>query len=68
MGIGPDSVIEWDEDGDNLTVRRSGLYASRDRYQAVFPEGTPQPRTLEEMKRGTEALMQRKHPRPTRAG
>jgi antitoxin PrlF len=67
MGIGPGSVIEWDEDGSNIIVRRSGLYTSLDAHHVLFPEGPPPPRTVEEMKLGIQELMRRKYPRPTNA-
>ncbi|HIE94217.1 MAG TPA: AbrB/MazE/SpoVT family DNA-binding domain-containing protein, partial [Acidobacteria bacterium] len=28
LGVGPGSVLEWDEDGEQIVVRRSGRYAS----------------------------------------
>ncbi len=61
MGIGPGSVIGWDEDGDKITVRRSGLYTSLDAHHALFPGGTPPFRTVEEMKPGIQDLMRKKH-------
>ena len=30
LGIGPGSVLEWDEEGENIVVRRSGRYSSED--------------------------------------
>jgi AbrB family looped-hinge helix DNA binding protein len=30
LGVGPGSVLEWDEDGENIVVRRSGKYTSED--------------------------------------
>lgn len=52
LGIGPGSVIEWDEEGENVIVRRAGCYSSEDVHRAVFPEGPPKPRTVDEMKQG----------------
>lgn len=52
LGVGPGSVIEWDQDGENVVVRRAGRYSSVDVHRAVFPEGPPKPRTVAEMKQG----------------
>lgn len=41
LGVGPGSVLEWDEQGDKVVVRRSGRYASEDVHRALFPERAP---------------------------
>jgi AbrB family looped-hinge helix DNA binding protein len=41
LGIGPGSVLEWDEQDDKVVVRRSGRYASEDVHRALFPEHGP---------------------------
>ena len=45
LGIGPGSVIEWEEDGDRILVRRAGRFNSEDIHQALFGAKTLQPRT-----------------------
>ena len=52
LGIGPGSVLEWDEDGDRIVVRRSARFTSEDIHRALFPGRPPEPRTLDEMKEG----------------
>jgi antitoxin PrlF len=52
LGIGPGSVLEWDEDGEKIVVRRSARFTSRDIHKAVFTEGAPAPQTVEQMKEG----------------
>ena len=52
LGIGPGSVLEWDEDGEKIVVRRSARYTSEDIHRAVFPQGRPGSRTLGELKEG----------------
>jgi AbrB family looped-hinge helix DNA binding protein len=52
LSIGPGSILEWDEDGDQIVVRRSARFTSGDIHRALFPEGAPAPRTAEEMKEG----------------
>jgi AbrB family looped-hinge helix DNA binding protein len=41
LGLGPGSVLEWDEQGDSIVVRRVGRYTSEDIHRALFPEGPP---------------------------
>ena len=48
LGIGPGSILEWDEDGEQIVVRRAGRYTSEDVHRALFPEPL-KPRTLEEL-------------------
>jgi AbrB family looped-hinge helix DNA binding protein len=52
LGIGPGSILEWDEDGDQIVVRRSARFTSEDIHRALFPERAPKSRTAEEMKEG----------------
>ena len=63
LGIGPGSVMEWDEDGEKIVVRRSARYTSEDIHRAVFPKGRPGPRTLGEMKEGIRQHVRRRHAR-----
>ena len=41
LGIGPGSVLEWDEQDDKVVVRRSGRYGSEDVHRALFPDRAP---------------------------
>jgi AbrB family looped-hinge helix DNA binding protein len=52
LGIGPGSVLEWDEDGDKIVVRRSARFSSEDIHRALFAGRTPKSKTLAEMKEG----------------
>ena len=36
LGVGPGSVLEWDEQGDRLVVRRAGRFSSQDIHDVVF--------------------------------
>lgn len=38
LGIGPGSVLQWDEDGDRIVIRRAGRYSSQEIHETVFPE------------------------------
>jgi len=62
LGIGPGSVLEWDEDGEEIVVRRVGRYTSEEVHRALFPK-PPRSRTLEEMKEGVRRYMKGRHAR-----
>lgn len=62
LGIGPGSVLEWEEEGDRVIVRRAGRYSSEDIHRAVFSQ-KPKPRSSEEMKQGISEYMRQKHAR-----
>jgi AbrB family looped-hinge helix DNA binding protein len=61
LGVGPGSVLEWEQDGERVVVRRAGRYDSAAIHQRLFPV-PPRARTLAELK---EAL--RAHGRGRRA-
>ncbi len=63
LGIGPGSVLEWEEDGDRIIVRRSGRFTSQDIHRAVFPEGAPKSRTLEDLKEGIRRHVRERYAR-----
>jgi AbrB family looped-hinge helix DNA binding protein len=62
LGIGPGSVLEWDEEGERILVRRAGRYTSADLHRALFEEA-PEPRTLEELKEGVRKYVKARHAR-----
>jgi AbrB family looped-hinge helix DNA binding protein len=41
LDIGPGSVVEWEERGDAVIVRKAGPYTSEDIHRAIFPKGHP---------------------------
>jgi len=61
LGIGPGSVLEWEDDGDRVVVRRVGRYSSEEVHRSLFPTPPP-PKTLGELKDGL-----RQHVRTRRA-
>jgi hypothetical protein len=50
--VGPGSVLEWAEDGEQIVVRRAGNTTSEDVHRAAFPDGPPAKRTLAALKEG----------------
>jgi len=63
LGIGPGSVLEWDEQGDNIVVRRAGKYTFEDIRKVLFPEGPPPKKSLEELKEGIRSYIKKRHAR-----
>ena len=63
LAIGPGSILEWEADGDKVFVRRVGRYSWEDIHRALFPDGPPKPRTLEELKEGISQYIREKHAR-----
>ena len=63
LGIGPGSVLEWDEEGDKIVVRRSARFSSEDIYRALFPGRSPKSRTLDEMKEGIQRRARQRYAR-----
>lgn len=62
LGIGPGSVLEWEEDGERMVVRRAGRYTSEDVHRALFDEA-PRPRSLEELEEGVGKYVKSRHAR-----
>ena len=63
LGIGPGSILEWDEQGENIVIRRVGQYSSEDIHKAIFPKGTPATKHLDEFKEGIRSYMKKRHAR-----
>lgn len=60
LGIGPGSVLEWDQDGEQVVVRRAGRFSSAEIHAAVFPK-KPRPRKLGELKKAIGRHAKAKH-------
>jgi antitoxin PrlF len=61
LGLGPGSVLEWDQEGEQIVVRRSARYTSEDVHRAVFAKGRPKRRTLDELKSGIRRHIRERH-------
>jgi AbrB family looped-hinge helix DNA binding protein len=60
LGVGPGAVLEWDEDGDQIVVRKAGRYSSEDIHRRLFAR-PPKPRTVAEMKDGIRRHINKRH-------
>ena len=63
LGIGPGSILEWDEDGEKIVVRRSARFTSQDIHRALFPTLAPKSRTVDDMKEGIRRSVRERHAR-----
>lgn len=59
LAIGPGSVLEWHEDGDQVVVRRAGRFTSEEIHRSVF-KSPPATRTLSELKDGVRRDVKRR--------
>lgn len=62
LGVGPGSVLEWEQEGERIVVRRAGRYTSEDLHRALFDE-PPKPLTLKEMDDAIREAVMRRHAR-----
>lgn len=56
LGIGPGSILEWEQEGGRIIVRRAARYSSEDLHRALF-EKTPEAKTLAELKEGVRKFV-----------
>ena len=62
LGLSPGSILEWEEQGEEIVVRRAGRYTSEDLHRALFSH-PPKPLTLEGMKEGIQEYVKRRNAR-----
>jgi AbrB family looped-hinge helix DNA binding protein len=62
LGVGPGSVLEWDETEGEIVVRRAGRFTSQDVHRRLF-RNVPRSRTLGELKVGVRTYVKRRHAR-----
>ena len=63
LGIGPGSILEWEEEGDRIVVRRAGRFSSEDIHRALFGARTPQTRSVEQLREGIRQYARRRYAR-----
>ena len=62
LGVGPGSVLEWEEQDGQVVVRRAGRYTSDDIYQTLFPQGATEKRPAD-VKEGVRRYIRERHAR-----
>jgi len=64
LGVGPGSVLEWDEQGELVVVRRAARYTSQDIYHALFPEKkSPRRKAPADVKEAIRTYIRKRHAR-----
>ncbi len=63
LGVGPGSVLEWEEEAGKIVVRRAGKYSFEDIHRALFSNKKPKPHTLEELKEAIPKYIREKYGR-----
>ncbi len=61
LGVGPGSIIVWEESNDQVVVRRARRHTSIDIHVALFAEGPPMPSIG--VKKGIRKYVRKKHAR-----
>jgi AbrB family looped-hinge helix DNA binding protein len=62
LGLGPGSVLEWDEKGGEVVVRRAGRYTSAQVHDVLFGVSHPRPATVD-VKEGIRKHIRQRHAR-----
>ncbi|MBI3374581.1 MAG: AbrB/MazE/SpoVT family DNA-binding domain-containing protein [Betaproteobacteria bacterium] len=63
LGVGPGSVLEWDEQNHQIVVRKAGRHTLADVHQALFPDGSPKQKRFTSVKEGIRKHIRQKHAR-----
>jgi antitoxin PrlF len=63
LGLVPGSVLEWNEEGEHVVVRRAGKHSSEDVHRAIFPKGAPKARSIDDMNAGIRRDVRKRHAR-----
>ena len=61
LGVGPGSILEWEEKDGVMTVRKAGRYTSLDVHRALF--GSEKPKPLVDVKEAIQQHIRNKHAR-----
>ncbi len=61
LGVGPGSILEWEEEGGKIVVRRAGTVTFEDIHNAIFKGRKPKKHTIEEMDEGIAQYMRDQH-------
>lgn len=62
LGVGPGSVLEWDEEGESVVVRKASRYTSEDIHRAIFPT-PPRAQSIDKLKAGLRQAVSQRHAR-----
>ena len=63
LGVGPGSVLEWDEKSGEVVVRKAGRYTSLQIHTTLFGGGSKTRATNADVKEGIRKYIRRRHAR-----
>jgi AbrB family looped-hinge helix DNA binding protein len=63
LGVGPGSVLEWEQEGDRIVVRRAGRFSSEEIHQALFGSTKVKKRSLAELNEGLRGYARKRYAR-----
>ena len=61
LGVGPGSILEWEQSGEQVVVRRAGRQTSAQVHEALF--GGTEPKARMSIKEGIRTHARRTHAR-----
>ena len=61
LGVGPGSVLEWEEHDDWVVVRRAARYTSQEIHDALFPDEPAE--GLADVRQGVRKYIRKRHAR-----
>lgn len=60
LGLGPGAVLEWEESGGEIVVRRAGRFTSEEVHRKIFAD-TPPKKELADLKEGIRDRMRKRY-------
>ena len=63
LGVGPGSVLEWDEKNEEVIVRKVGQHTLADVHDALFPDDNLKRKVLTSLKDGIRKHIRQKYAR-----
>ena len=62
LGVGPGSVLEWEERENEVVVRKAGKYTFEDIHRYLFPNGPPKGKPID-VKKAIEQYIRERYAR-----
>ena len=61
LGVGPGSILEWEEADGKILLRRAGRFSFDDIHKALFGTRTPETRSLDDLKEGIRTHIRKRY-------
>ena len=63
LGVGPGSVLEWEQEGEKIVVRPAGGSTFEDIHRRLFGKRKPKPISVDQMDEAIADYIREKHAR-----